>query len=257
MPDPSGPHREPADQPAILIAVWGAAPGVGKSTVSTGLARWLAEAGRHVDHFAEEDLFTRPQFAAVAAHFRSTGTVEPGMLLAAASRFASSVLARHVDVVVADALVPFVPSLLAVGCTDQQIREFVADLTAELAPIQPVLLFLDGDPATALARADSREGGGWLAWYLGKLGRYGLIPESGELASAAIYLERERNVTLNATKQAGWRVITIDGATEIPTAAVLRHAQDRLSQLGSMPPADLQPGCSALPRCGADGGGRE
>jgi hypothetical protein len=32
-----------------------------------------------------------------------------------------------------------VPSLLAVGCTDQQVGQFVADLTAELAPIQPVL----------------------------------------------------------------------------------------------------------------------
>jgi thymidylate kinase len=230
MPDPSGPDREPGGQSAILIAVWGAAPGVGKSTASTGLARWLAEAGRQVDHFAEEELFTRPQFADVAAYFRATGKVEPAMLLAAASRFAGSVLAGHVDVVVADALVPFVPSLLAVGCTDQQIRQFVADLTAALAPIQPVLLFLDGDPATALARADSREGGGWLAWYLDKLARYGLIPEPGVLAPAATYLERERNVTLNATRQAGWRVITIERATEIPRAEVLRHAQDRLSQ---------------------------
>lgn len=67
--------------------------------------------GLRVDHFAEEEIMTRPQFAEVAGHFRVTGRVEPAMLLAAASRFAGSVLEAGIDVVVADALVAFVPSL--------------------------------------------------------------------------------------------------------------------------------------------------
>lgn len=70
----------------MLVAVWGAAPGIGKSTLSAGLARWLTSIGRQVDHFREEDLFTRPQFADVAAHFRATGEVETGMLHAATVR---------------------------------------------------------------------------------------------------------------------------------------------------------------------------
>ena len=79
------------------------------------------------------------------------------MLLAGASRLAQSALAGGIDVVVADALVPFVPSLLAMGCSDQAVSEFVAELTGLLAPVRPVLVFLDGDSRTALARAAARE----------------------------------------------------------------------------------------------------
>jgi hypothetical protein len=221
----------------LLVAVWGAAPGIGKSTLSAGLARWLTETGRRIDHFREEDLFTRPQFAHVAAHFRATGQVEPGMLHAATSEFVRSVLAGDIDVVVADALVPFVPSLLAMGCSDQEIRQFVANLTTELAPLDLALVFLDGDPAGALARAAAREDPGWLRWYTSKLARYGLTPEPGDLASAVTYLERERTVTLGAVRHAGWRVILIEAATELSAAQILRTALRRLGQEINVRPA--------------------
>jgi thymidylate kinase len=219
----------------LLVAVWGAAPGVGKSTLAAGLARRLTETGRHVDHFAEEDILTRPHFADVAAHFRATGEVKTSMLLAAASRFGRSVLAADVDVVVADALVPFVPSLLAMGCSVQEVRRFVADITSQLAPLDPTLVFLDGDPAVALARAAAREEPGWLRWYTGKLARYGLTPEPGDLASAVAYLEHERTVTLTTARQAGWRVITIARATELSAAEVLESALHRLGPEVSLP----------------------
>jgi hypothetical protein len=75
----------------------------------------LAGAGLRVDHFREEEILTRPQFAAVAEHFRAMGAVEAPMLLTATAQLVDSVLASAVDVVVADALMPFVPSLLAMG----------------------------------------------------------------------------------------------------------------------------------------------
>jgi thymidylate kinase len=219
---------------AVLIAVCGAAPGVGKSTVCAGLAQWLREAGLKVDHFAEEEVLTRPGFAAVAAHFKATGGVEPEMLLAAASRFARSVLADDVDVIVADALVPFVPTLLAAGFDDQGIERVVAELTTELSPVEPVLLFLDGDPAAALARAAAREDPGWLEWYTRKLARYGLTPEPGDLTSAVSYLERERRVTINAVRKAGWNVLTIEHATELPVAEILQSTRCHLGEAFSM-----------------------
>jgi thymidylate kinase len=217
----------------MLIAVWGAAPGVGKSTLCAGLARWLAGTGLRVDHFAEEEIFTRREFAEVAGHFRATGRVEPAMLLAAASRFAGSVLAGGFDVVVADALVPFVPSLLAMGCGDQAISAFVAELTGRLAPVQPGLVFLDGDPETALARAAAREGPGWLQRYASKLARYGLISKAGDLPAVVEYLERERALTLSAARQSGWSVITIGRGTELSPAEMLQNAQQSLCQLVS------------------------
>jgi thymidylate kinase len=213
----------------VLIAVWGAAPGIGKSSLCAGLSRWLAGTGLRVDHFREEEILTRPQFAAVAEQFRATRAVEPSALLAAAAQFADSVLAHGDDVVVADALVPFVPSLLAMGLSAQAISTFMAGLGARLAPLSPVMIFLDGNAGIALSRAAAREGPAWLEWYIGKLVRYQVNPEVHDLASAARYLRRERAVTLSAARRQNWGLIVIEDATELTAAEVLQAAQQALA----------------------------
>lgn len=213
----------------VLIAVWGAAPGIGKSTVCASLAGWLTGTGLKVDHFAEEEILTRPQFAEVAEYFRTTGNVDPVSLLEAAARLAKSVVDDHIDVVIADALVPFVPSLLAAGLSDEKVSRFVAELTAAMEPVEPVLLFLDGDPAAAL-RAAARKGPRWLDWYMRKLASYGLTADRDSLASALTYLERERHVTLTTTRLAGWGVIAVEGATELPPDEIACRARHRVSE---------------------------
>lgn len=94
----------------VLVTVWGVSPGVGKSTLCAGLSQWLADAGLRVDHFREEEILTRPQFTAVAEGFKATGAVELETLITTTARFVESVLTSGDDVVIADALVPFVPS---------------------------------------------------------------------------------------------------------------------------------------------------
>lgn len=58
-----------------FIAVAGSCPGIGKSTLCTALVCWLSDAGLRVDHFEEEHVLTRPQFAQVATEFTDTGVV--------------------------------------------------------------------------------------------------------------------------------------------------------------------------------------
>jgi nucleoside-triphosphatase THEP1 len=38
------------------VVVWGASPGIGKSTLCAGLAERLAATGQRVDHFREEEI---------------------------------------------------------------------------------------------------------------------------------------------------------------------------------------------------------
>ncbi|MEV6479445.1 hypothetical protein [Streptomyces sp. NPDC051576] len=205
----------------VLVSVWGAAPGVGKSTVCAGLARSLAGAGLRVDHFHEEEILTRPQFAAVAEEFRATGAVGLNTLITATARFVESVQARGDDVVIADALVPFMPTLLAMGHGEQTIDTFTADLTRVLSPLRPVIVFLDGDPAIALSRAALREGAGWLDQYVTKLTAYGVIPRVTDLASAVTYLRRERAMTLDVAGRPGWGLVMVERADELPREEVL------------------------------------
>jgi thymidylate kinase len=213
---------------AVLIAVWGASPGIGKSTLCAGLSEWLSGTGLRVDHFQEDEIMTRPQYAEVASHFMATGEVERDALLSANARFADSVLAAGTDVVVADALMPYVPSLLAMGHSDQAIDSFVADLADILAPLRPVVIFLDGDAAAALSRASAREEPGWLEWYIDKLARYQVQPEVHDSASAAEYLRRERAITLGVVSRQKWGLVLIENATEQTPQEVLRAARHGL-----------------------------
>lgn len=220
----------------ILVSVWGAAPGAGKSTLCAGLSALLAGEGLRVDHFREEEILTRPEFGAVAGEFRGTGAVELRTLLEASARFAGAVRAAGDDVVVADALVPFVPTLLAMGHGDRAIAAFTGALGGLLSGLSPVLVYLDGSAGTALARAAEREGPQWLDEYVGKLARYGVRPPVRDLASAVEYLRRERAVTLAAARRMGWPVIHVEGATELSPDDVLAIARQGLrpwaAQLG-------------------------
>ncbi|MYV46665.1 hypothetical protein [Streptomyces sp. SID2888] len=209
----------------VLITVWGASPGVGKSTLCTGLSQWLADTGLRVDHFREEEILTRPQFAAVAEEFKATGTVALRTLITAAAKFVDAVVASGDDVVVADALMPFVPTLLAMGHGEETIDAFMTDLTAVLARVRPVMVFLDGNAESALSRAATRDGEQWLDWYVGKLASYQVSPPVADVASAVQYLLRERAVTLGAARWKDWGLIVIERADELSPSEVLRVAQ--------------------------------
>ena len=182
----------------VLIAIWGASPGVGKSTLCAGL------------------------------EFQATGVVELDTLLTASARFVGAILASADDVVVADALVPFVPSLLAWGHSDRVIGTFIAGLAEILAPVGPVLVYLDGSAEAGLARAARRDGPQWLDGYIGKLARYQVRPRVRDLASAARYLRRERAVTLAAARRQGWGIVRVDRATELTPGQVLRIVRQGL-----------------------------
>jgi thymidylate kinase len=209
----------------VLITVWGASPGVGKSTLCAGLSRWLADAGLRVDHFREEEILTRPQFAAVAEQFEATGAGGLGTLIATTAAFVDSVLATGDDVVIADALMPFVPTLLAMGHGEETIDAFMTDLTDVLAPVCPVMVFLDGNAEAALSRAARREGEQWLDWYVEKLARYEVSPPVADVASAVRYLRRERAVTLGTVGRKGWGLVVIESAEGLTPDEVLRVAQ--------------------------------
>lgn len=192
----------------VFVAVLGAAPGVGKSTLCTALAASFP--GLRVDHFREEEILTRPAFASVAAEFRTGEPVRLETLLQATRAFVATTTA---DVVIADALFPDLPSLRAWGYPIGTIAEFLAALRAV---VPPVVLYLDADPAVTLPRAVARERAGWADWFVGKLAGRGVH----DLAGAAAYLVRERELTLRLL--ADWDVhVLAEGGPDAVRAAAL------------------------------------
>jgi hypothetical protein len=215
---------------------------VGKSTLCGSLTAWLESAGLTVDQFKEEEVLTRREFAAVADEFTASGAVDADTLLAGTKQFVESTLSQAHDMVVADALMPFVPTLLAMGQSELQIDDFMDHLDRTLAPLRPLLIYLDGDPAVALGRAAVREGPGWLERYVQKLANYGVDPPVHNLESAIRYLHRERATTLRVAQRNAWRLALIDNASELTPADVLQQACQLVRQW--IPAATSRSTCS-------------
>jgi len=192
-----------------LIAVFGASPGIGKSTLTKRLADTARRVGT-VDRFDEEHILSRSEFAAVAAQFQSSGVVDLDVLLDASARFVTSAMVY--DTVVTDTLFPFVPSLLAWGHDDETIRAFVVQLRAILDPLRPIVVYLDGEPAEALPRAVSRSGDAWLQTFLTKVKTYKTTPPIRDVAGTVAHLRRERDVTLGSLIDAGFTVVILRDA---------------------------------------------
>ncbi len=137
------------------------------------MARALADAfdadNRRVELFREEDIRRNAAFRQVMYEFDSMGEVQRATLLSAAAGYLASIRERGSDVVVLDALLPYLPSLLAWGDTDDDIGNFF-DRLAELFDGFAVLeVHLLANPRVALARAAQREGGAWLENHIAKV----------------------------------------------------------------------------------------
>src|SRR5437667_349801 len=91
---------------------WDALP----EDASQAVAKWLTSGGASVDHFEEADILTRPAFRPVAEEFAGgAGTVRPASLVECTRAYVTESLAAGRDYLVTDALLPFIPSLVAWG----------------------------------------------------------------------------------------------------------------------------------------------
>lgn len=188
-----------------IVAVDGASPGIGKSTLCRGLAEALG-----ADHFREEEILIRPEFAAAAAEFNTRERVRLETILDAMREFA-----KTSDLVVTDALLPFVPSLLVWGYDEAAIGEFHDALTEAIEPARVVFVYLDGDPDAALRRACDREEPGWLDWLIDKFG----VPHRPAMIA---HLDRQRDITLRLVRRQPWSLVLLDA--DQPPELVLRSA---------------------------------
>jgi len=193
-----------------LIAVIGSSPGVGKSTLCRALAKSLDGS---VDHFEEPEILTRQAFRPVAEEFGDgAGAVRPATIVACTRAFvAESVAAGH-EYVVADALLPYIPSLVAWGHDESALTAIMDDLARAVAPAEVTVVYVHDDPEQALRRAIAREGEGWIDWYVGKLADQPGTRNVRDFDSAVAHLRAEAGLTRRLLARTGWRVVPVDVA---------------------------------------------
>lgn len=199
---------------AHLISVIGNSPGVGKSTLCRAVAEWLAGTGASVDHFEEADVLTRPAFRPVAEEFADGNAgVQPETLVDSTGTYVAESLSAGMDYVVTDALLPFIPSLVAWGHDEGALVHVMGELTQALKPVEVTVVFVHDDPATALQRAVDREGEAWKDWYVRKLAGSPGTRSVHDLSSAAAHLRFETDLTRRLLAQTPWHVLTVNVRT--------------------------------------------
>ncbi len=213
-----------------LVLVTGASPGLGKSSLAAALVAALRTSGLHAELFREEDIRSDHAFAALMREFESTGAVQLDSLLAAAKIYLDSVRTLDLDVLVLDALFPYLPSLLAWGYRDADIAMFFARLTTVFVGFDVVELHLSGEVSNALTRAAQREGGDWLDGHLARATQFRSPRPISTIVDLVAYYEgcAERSRTLLAA--APWRVEFLDAGRG--EEAVLASARAASAPIG-------------------------
>ncbi|MFF0624699.1 hypothetical protein [Streptomyces sp. CB02959] len=219
-----------------LISVIGSSPGVGKSTLCRAVALWLTSVGASVDHFEEADILTRSAFRPVAEEFAGgASAVQPAALVECTRAYIAESLAAGKDYLVTDALLPFIPSLVAWGHDEGTLVHVMEELARAVEPAQVTVVYVHDNPETALRRAVEREGDAWEDWYVRKLSGSPGTRAVHDLSSAAAHLRFEADLTCRLLAQTPWHVLSLDVGTlnaQEAHAQAQRHLMDVLSVTG-------------------------
>jgi hypothetical protein len=157
-----------------------------------------------------------------AREFDSTGEARIETLLAAAAACLKSVHDRGTDVFVLDALLPYLPSLLVWGYTDDEVAAFFARLSEFFVGFEVVEVQLVGDPSRALTRAVEREREDWLDGHLAKASGFRAVRPIATRDDLVAYYNDAAARSQALAAGAPWRVEVIDveqGETSVLVAA--------------------------------------
>ena len=160
--------------------------------------------------------------------------VRPETLVGSTRAYIAESLAIGRDCLATDALLPFVPSLVAWGHEESSLAQVMEDLARAVEPAEVTLVYVHDDPATALRRAVEREGAAWEDWYVRKLAGSPGTRSVHDLPSAAAHLRFEADLTRRLLARTPWHVVTVDAGT-LDAQESFAHARDRLTELLELP----------------------
>ncbi len=213
-----------------IVSVAGVAPAVGTSTLAVGLRDWMVERGLSVDLVEEDEVLTRPVFAPMARELAVTGACTVATLTSCVTAFVDEIAESEYDVVICDALFPFIRSLHDWDIGEIVIDGFFADCSRALAAVPSTLIYVDADVYAALRHADVREPSGWLEWYLAHMIRDEPSSDQSPLDVAVGLLARERDEALRLMAHHGWDVRRLPEADLLTPDEILDRAQRELSE---------------------------
>ena len=136
-----------------LILVYGAGSGLGKSTIGRGLRDKLLQQGKRSRWVQEEIVSTHPAFAEYVACVRNGDGANTEILLNNAVNLIADFTTYSEAIVIVDSVFPCWDWLSFAHAPLEETIKFTEALCAEIERFRPILIVIDGDIPTALARA--------------------------------------------------------------------------------------------------------
>jgi thymidylate kinase len=210
------------------IIFYGSSPGTGKSTLSSFLFEQLTRNNIAVLWVYEDDVLRLPDFAEFVADILSGNPKMMATLLQATRAFVQE--CQRTDVIaITDSIYPCINWLISADLyTRQELLDFGDELESLLAPLNPLVVFLDADPRIALQRAIDQRGAAWFEGLRAALNGYAInrARPLQTLEEVADYFRVQAQLSLELLHRWSCDLLLVD-AVQTPLAEVkallLRH----------------------------------
>lgn len=203
---------------ATPILVYGAGPGLGKTTIARHLLDTFADVGVRVRLTREEDVASLPALAPYVSAVHAGGGEDTRLLLACFRRLIDELSATD-GVWILDSVLPGFDWLVSAGASADELTPFATAIEGLLRPLAPIVIQLRGDVRTSLERAMAARGRAWAADLAARR------TDSGEVDDLVPYFERLQEITDELLARWTLAVHTID-TTRTPEPETLRIAVD-------------------------------
>ncbi len=222
----SGPKAQLNGHQAIIF--YGASPGTGKSTLSSFLFAQLHLHDIPVFWIYEDDVVNISCFAEFIVDIQIGNPKMKESLLRATRAYVQECVRTDV-VAITDSIYPCINWLIATDLySHQELRAFGAELEQHLAPLHPLIVFLDADPKIALQRAIDQRGEPWYRELVATLNSYPINREHPlhTVDEVAAYFRVQAALSLDLLQKWSCDLLTIDVVQtplDLVKSMILRH----------------------------------
>ncbi|MFC7472212.1 hypothetical protein ACFQVA_38990 [Actinomadura keratinilytica] len=162
-----------------------------------------------------------------------TAAVRPATLVACTRAYVAESLAAGKDHLVTDALLPFIPSLVAWGHDEASLVQVMEDLSHAVQQPRSRWCMSTMTPKRH-CDVPSRGGDAWEDWYVRKLADSPGTRGVHDLSSAAAHLRFEGELTRRLLARTPWHVLNVNVGT-LNAQEAYAHTRDHLTDMLELP----------------------
>lgn len=209
-----------------LIMFYGVSPGAGKTTLSDWLRLELTNQGHKIVWIEEHHVHDLEMFKEVVEVFTHGAEDYVTPLLRAAETLVQH-YRNKTDIVLTDSLFPSYTWLFSEGVPKATIAKFNQELAKVLAPLNPLIVWLNGDVSALLQRAIVQRGEEWLNGLIESINSYRYSPVRPVVDSSGVESFFKELKILHSDMLAEWPhdVLRLD-----VTETRLKLLQSKISQ---------------------------